>query len=272
MSLERKDNLKDSRPRILGIILARGGSKSVKKKNIRLINGVPLIAYTIAEALRSQWVTRVIVSSDDYEIRQTAVEYGAEAPFIRPAELATDTATALSADQHALAWAEKEEGQNYDYVVELMCTNPMKTSLDIDSALEKLVTTGADSVIGVTKLEDHHPIRIKKIEDDHIVDFCLPEIPETHRQQLKPDAYIRNGAIYSVKRDLLKNGSRYGTENSRPHIMPAERSVNIDTEMEVLVAEFLLKKYSRDYLKPVRSKEEAQKILRIIDEPKDIHV
>lgn len=272
MPQEQKNNLKGSKPRILAVILARGGSKSVKKKNICFINGIPLIAYTIAEALRSQWITRIIVSSDDQEIRQAAVEYGAQAPFIRPAELATDTATALSADQHALAWAEKEEGQNYDYVVELMCTNPMKTSVDIDSALEKLVTTGADSVIGVTKLEDHHPIRIKKIKDDRIVDFCLPEIPETHRQQLKPDAYIRNGAIYSVKRDLLKNGSRYGTAHSRPHIMPADRSVNIDTEMEVLVAEFLLKKYPRDYIKPVRSKEEAQKILQAIDEPKDVRV
>lgn len=272
MSQEQRDNLGDSKPRILGIILARGGSKSVKKKNIRPINGIPLIAYTIAEALRSQWITRVIVSSDDYEIRQTAVVYGAEAPFVRPDELATDTASALSADQHALAWAEKDEGQNYDYVVELMCTNPMKTFADIDSALEKLVTTEADSVIGVTRLEDHHPIRIKKIEDDRIVDFCLPEIPETHRQQLKPDAYIRNGAIYSVKRDLLKNGSRYGTTNSRPHIMPSDRSVNIDTEMEVLVAEFLLKKYPRDYIKPIRSKEEAQQILQTIDESKDVRV
>jgi len=272
MSSEQKNNFENSRPRILGIILARGGSKSVKKKNIRLINGVPLIAYTIAEALRSQWITRVIVSSDDHEIRRIAIEYGAEAPFVRPAELATDTATALSADQHALAWTEKNEGQNYDYVVELMCTNPMKTSSDIDSALEKLVTTGADSVIGVTRLEDHHPVRIKKIENDYIVDFCLPEIPETHRQRLKPDAYIRNGAIYSVKRDLLESGSRYGTANSRPYIMPSERSVNIDTEMEVLVAEFLLKKYSRVYIKPVKTKEEAEQILQAIDKPKDLYV
>ena len=87
-----------------------------------------------------------------------AIEYGAEAPFVRPAELSTDTATALSADQHALAWAEEDEGQPYDYVVELMCTNPMKTVFDIDSALEKLMTTGADSVIGVTQLEDHQEL------------------------------------------------------------------------------------------------------------------
>ncbi|OGX38711.1 MAG: cytidylyltransferase [Omnitrophica WOR_2 bacterium RIFCSPHIGHO2_02_FULL_50_17] len=250
-----------SNPRVLGIILARGGSKSVIKKNIRPLLGKPLIAYTICEALRSRWISRLIVSSDSEEIRRTAIQYGAQAPFVRPAELATDSATALAADQHALAWAEEEEGVPYDYVVELLCTNPMKTSADIDAALEKLMTTAVDSVIGVTKLEDHHPIRIKKIMDDQIVDFCLPEIPETHRQALKPDAYIRNGAIYAMKRDLLKRGSRYGTSDSRPYIMPAERSINIDAEIDMAVAEILLKKYPRNTISPVMTWEEAGKVL-----------
>ena len=249
------------RPRILGITLARGGSKSVKKKNIMPICGHPLIAYTVAEAKRSKLLTRYVVSSDDDEIRRVAIEYGAEAPFRRPAELATDTASALSADQHAVEWAERDEGLPYDYVVELMATNPMKTAEDIDAALTKLIETGADSVIGVTKLDDHHPIRIKKIVDDRIVNFCLPEIPETHRQQLKPDAYIRNGAIYAVKRDELMAGRRYGQEDSRPHIMDADRSVNVDGPIDVLIAQQLLEAESRDYIKPVRSAEEAAKIL-----------
>jgi len=252
-----------NKPRILGITLARGGSKSVIKKNIRLVNGTPLIAYTVAEARRSKWLTRYIVSSDDDEIRRIAIEYGAEAPFVRPAKLSTDTATAVSADQHALTWAESNEGRKYDYVVELMCTNPMKTAEDIDAALAKLVETGADSVIGVTPLEDHHPIRIKKIVDDRIVDFCLPEIPETHRQQLKPDAYIRNGAIYAVKRDLLAKGSRYGQKESRPYIMPATRSVNVDTEVDLIMAEILLKENPRDYVQPVMRREEAERKLKL---------
>ena len=223
------------------------------KKNIRPILGVPLIAYTIAEARCSKYIMRYIVSTDDEEIRQIAIRYGAEVPFLRPAHLATDEATSLAALQHAVAWVEEDEGEKYDYVVELMCTNPMKTAEDIDAAIEKLISTGADSVIGMHKLEEHHPIRIKKIVNDRIVDFCLPEIPETRRQDLKPDAYIRNGSIYATRRDLLMvQNVRYGTENSRPHIMPEERSVNVDTPIDFIVAEVLLKEAPRDYVRPVR--------------------
>ena len=183
---------------------------------------------------------------DCEEIQSIAIQFGAEAPFLRPDNLATDTATALAADQHALKWIEHDEHVEYDFFVELLVTNPMKSSEDIDGAIEKLINTGADSVIGVTKLDDHHPIRVKKIEDDLITDFCLPEIPETHRQQLTPEAYIRNGAIYASRRDLILAGKRYGTTNSRPYIMQADRSVNIDGEIDFLMAEILISKYHGD--------------------------
>ena len=242
----------NEKPRILGITLARGGSKSVPKKNIRPILDVPLIAYTMAEAIRSRFITRYLVSTDDVDIQETALKYGAEAPFLRPAEFSTDTASSVGALQHAVNWVENEEGQQYDYVIELMCTNPLKTVEDIDASIEKLVSTGADSVIAVHKLEDHHPIRIKKIIEDKIVDFCLPEIAETRRQDLKPDAYIRSGSIYALKRDhLMVEGLRYGTENSRPHILPPERSVNVDTEIDFMVAEKILENSPRTYIKPV---------------------
>ena len=238
--------------RVLAVTLARGGSKSVPRKNIRPILGVPVIAYTIAEAVRSKYITRYIVSTDDEVIRQVAIRYGAEAPFLRPAHLATDQATSLSALQHAVAWAEKQEGLKYEYVIELMCTNPMKSVEDIDTAIEKLISTGADSVIGMSKLEDHHPIRIKKIVDDRIVDFCLPETPETRRQDLKPEAYIRNGSIYALRRDVLMDqNQRHGTADSRPYIMPAERSVNVDTPIDFMVAEILLTQNPRPYVRPL---------------------
>jgi CMP-N-acetylneuraminic acid synthetase len=238
-------------PRVLGITLARGGSKSVPMKNIRPILDVPLIAYTIAEALRSRWITRYIVSTDDKRIRQVALEYGADVPFLRPTEFATDTASSVAALQHAVSWVEGEEREPYDYVIELMCTNPLKNVEDIDAALEKLITTGADSVIAVHKFEDHHPIRIKKIVDDRIVEFCLPEVRESRRQDLKPDAYIRSGSIYTMRRDhLMIEGRRYGTENSRPHVLPPDRAVNIDSEIDFLVAEMLLEKAPRTYIKP----------------------
>ncbi len=238
--------------RILALTLARGGSKSVPRKNIRPILGVPLIAYTIAEALRSKFITRYIVSTDDEEIRRVAMRFGADVPFLRPSEYSTDTASSVAAMQHAVGWVEQQEGIKYDYVIELMCTNPMKTVVDIDAVLQKLVTTGADSVIAVHKLDDHHPIRIKKIVDDRIVDFCLPEKPEMRRQDLKPDAYIRSGSIYGLRRDhLMVEGRRYGSENSRPYILPPERAVNVDTEIDFLMAERLMNQAPRTYIKPI---------------------
>lgn len=244
-----------SEHRVLAVTLARGGSKSVPRKNIRPILGVPLIAYTIAEAKRSKYITRYIVSTDDEEIRQIAMRYGAEAPFLRPAHLATDEATSAAALQHAVAWAEEDEGQEYEYVIELMCTNPMKTVEDIDAAIEKLIATGADSVIGMNRLEDHHPARIKKIVNDRIVDFCVPET-SSRRQDLKPDAYIRNGSIYAMRRDVLMiQGKHYGTENSRPYIMSTECLVNVDTLMDFMMAETLLKQNPRPYVRPLSEQE-----------------
>jgi len=227
--------------KVLGITLARGGSKSVLKKNIRAIAGKPLIAYTINEALKSKYLTRYIISTDDKNIKKISEEYGADVPFIRPKELATDTASSAAAIKHAVNFVEQEENCNYDFVIELMCTNPLKTVIDIDACIKKLIDTNADSVIAVHKLDDHHPARIKKIVNDYIVDFCISEVPESRRQDLKPDAYVRSGSIYALKRDhIVIEGLRYGSNNSRPYILPSKRAVNVDTEIDFLVAEKLL--------------------------------
>ena len=239
---EYKLVLKNKSFKILGITLARGGSKSVPKKNIKPICGKPLIAYTISEALKSKYLTRYIISTDDNEISEIAQQFGAEVPFLRPSKLATDTASSTAAIKHAVDFVEQEESCQYDYIIELMCTNPLKKVEDIDGCIKKLIDTGADSVIAVNKLEDHHPIRIKKIVDDKIVNFCLSEVAETRRQDLKPDAYVRSGSIYALRRDeLMIYNRRYGTDNSRPHILPPHRAVNVDTKIDFLVAEKLIK-------------------------------
>lgn len=223
--------------RVLAVTLARGGSKGVPHKNIRPLNGKPLIAYTILEALKSKLISKYIVSTDDINIQKIAIQYGAECPFLRPAKLSTDVATSVLALQHAVQWVEREEKIKYDYVVELMCTNPLKTVYDIDSCITKLINTKADSVIAVHQLEDHHPARIKKIVNDKIVDYCIPEIPESRRQDLKPEAYIRSGSIYALKRDhLMLDGRRYGSTESRPYVLPNERVINIDNEFDFLIA------------------------------------
>ena len=235
-------NLK-KKPRILAVTLARGGSKSVKNKNIKLINGLPLIYYTIKEVKKSKLIDRYIISTDSVKIANLVKKLGAEAPFIRPKNLSNDKSRAVDADKHALLWAEKDEAKKYDIFVEIMCTNPFKNVHDIDSVLKKIIKYKCDSVISVNRLFDHHPLRIKKIIRGKICNFnkLLIETPEQHRQFLKPKAYIRNGSIYAAKASLIRKGIRYGTVNSRPHIMPPERSINIDEPIDFVLAETLLK-------------------------------
>ena len=137
---------------------------------------------------------------------------------------------------------EERENLKFDFIVEIMCTNPLKTVQDIDSCILKLINTKSDSVIAVHKLEDHHPARIKKIVNDRIEDFCIAEIPESRRQDLKPDAYVRSGSIYALKRaHLIVEGLRYGSKDSRPYILPMERAVNLDTMYDFLVAEQMIR-------------------------------
>ena len=233
--------------RILAVSLARGGSRSIKNKNIAKLNGKPLIYYTIKEALKSKLITRYVVSTDNKKIKKIAKDLGADTPFLRPKKLSTSVAKAVDADRHALLFCEKEEKEKYDFFIELMITNPFKTYKDIDKVLLKLIKTKSDSVIGVTKLEDHHPLRIKKIVKDKILNFNknLKEIPEVHRQQLRPVAYIRNGSIYASKRNLIAKGIRYGTKNSRPYVMKNSLSVNIDEPIDLLRAEMILKKLKK---------------------------
>ena len=245
--------------KILAVILARGGSKSIKKKNLSLVNGVPLIAYTIVEALKSDYIDRVIVSSDDEEIRAVSIQYGAEAPFCRPDSLSGDAAKPVECNLHATKWAENDVGVRYSFVVELLCTNPFKTSVDIDNALKMQIDSNADSVIAVCRLEDHHPIRIKKIVEGRIENFFLEEVPESRRQDLKPDAYIRNGSIYSMRRDMLDKCIRYGTKDSLAYVMPRERTVNIDEPMDLFIAQTLMKKNPRNYVIPIMTLEDAYK-------------
>jgi len=229
---------------ILGITLARGGSRGVAKKNIIKINGVHLIGYTIKEALKSRHLTDYIISTDSPEIAVISKEYGAVAPFLRPASLSNDTATSVAALQHAVNWAEETYNRKYDIIVELMVTNPLKDVSDIDSCIDLMIDNNVDSVIAVHRLYDHHPSRIKKIVNGLIEDFCVEEVPESRRQDLFPEAYVRSGAIYVLNRDyLMSMGRRYGSKQSIPYVLPDWKGVNIDGEEDLLLVEYLINKY-----------------------------
>ena len=231
-----------SKKKILAITLARGGSKGVRKKNIRKIAGYPLIYYTIKEALKSKLINQYIVSTDDIDIQKISIKYGAEAPFLRPKKFSNDKATSVSALKHCVTWAEKKYKIKYDIVVELMCTNPLKNSYDIDTVLKKIIKTKADSVIAIHRILDQHPLRVKKIKNDKIIDFCFKEKKESRRQDLKPFAYLRSGSIYALNRNyLMKKNERYGSKNSKPYILPENRVINIDSEFDFLLAESIIK-------------------------------
>ena len=225
----------------MGITLARGGSKGIKNKNIKKINNKPLIYYTIRESLKSKFLTDYIVSTDSLDISKIAQKYKVDVPFIRPKKYSTDKASSSSALKHAVLFMEKKNNIKYDFIIEIMATNPLKNTYDIDSVIQKLIRTKADSVIAMSKVIEEHPRRLKKIIKDKIVDIMY-EKKESRRQDLEPYIYIRAGSIYAIKRDILiKRGLRYGTKNSRPYVLPYERSLNIDGERDFFIAEKILK-------------------------------
>lgn len=226
---------------ILGITLARGGSKGVKNKNIKILNKRPLIYYTIKEAIKSKLISEYIVSTDSQEIKKISEKYGASVPFLRPKKYSLDSSSSSDALKHAVGFMERKNKIKYDFIIEIMATNPLKNVKDIDSVILKLIKTKADSVIAMSRVIEQHPRRLKKIINDRIVDI-MPEIKESRRQDLKPKIYIRSGSIYGLKRDILiKKGLRYGTRDSRPYILPYKRSINIDDENDFMLANFLIK-------------------------------
>jgi len=225
----------------LGVILARGGSKGIPKKNIKPIAGKPLIAHTIEAALESKIFDQLVVSTDSEEIAEIARRHGASTPFMRPDELSQDHVWSRDALKHAVLACEEIYGVRYDYVVEMPCVSPLRRAEHIKEAYQKLISTGADSVTSVTQMADKHPVRMKRIVADQLEDFCkeYPEGEGSRRQDLEP-CYIRNGAIYSMTRDcIVKKFSRHG-EICRPYVMDELSSVNIDTMIDFKLAEVLL--------------------------------
>ena len=186
-------------------------------------------------------MTRVIVSTDSEEIAEVSKKYGAEVPFIRPAELATDSAKAIPVIQHAVAFMEDLEGEQYDAVMMLQPTTPFRRSSDINEAIRILEESGADSVISVVDVEGHHPARMKFLKEGRLIDPPYCEAYENQPRQELETMYLRNGAIYLTRREVLLQNSFKG-KDCRAWIMDTHRSVNIDTPLDFALAEFMLDK------------------------------
>jgi len=227
---------------MIALIPARGGSKGLPRKNILDFGGKPLIAHTIEAARNARGISEIIVSTDDSEIADVAIRYGANVPFLRPADLATDSSRAIDVYNYTLNRVEKEREITIPTLVVLLPTCPLRTAKDIENALELFKTKGADSV--VSYVEEHHPVWWHKGITDDLQFFDLfPDIELKNRQEFQK-SYYPNGAIYIFKTELLKQGVYY-TPNSYAYIMPRERSVDIDTMEDFELAEYYLKRYAR---------------------------
>lgn len=225
--------------KVLAVVPARGGSKSVPRKNIAPLGGVPLIGWTLRAAKASSRLTRCVVSTDDAEIAETAKRLGGDVPFMRPAGLATDAALSLPVLQHALAWAEAADGP-YDAVLMLQPTSPLRASGDIDAAVEMLERTGCESVVGVVDVGGWHPARMKRIVDGGALEnLDGPGEEDMRPRQALPPVYIRNGAIYLSRKDVVVSGRMVG-KDCRAYVMPENRSINIDGPADLAAAEYWL--------------------------------
>ena len=226
--------------KVLAIIPARGGAKGGPRKNLRVVAGIPLIGWSIAAAKAAVGLHRVIVSTDNQEIAETARALGAEVPFMRPVDLSGDAAPTLPVLQHAIRFVEDEERVRMDAVLLLQPTSPMRSAEDIQNALQIMLDKKPDSVVSLVEAGHAHPLLLKTIRDGRIVPYDIKFQEGVRRQDLAPEVFLTNGAIFIAQRDLAIEDSRLLGDVTLPYFMPPERSLDIDTEYDLQVADMLL--------------------------------
>lgn len=228
--------------RILALIPARGGSRGVPRKNIRPVAGRPLIAYTIDVALTlRRHFCRILLSTEDAEIAAVGRRCGLEVPYMRPIELAGDRVPSLPVVRHAVDWVERQDAVRLDWICLLQPTTPLRAPADVERALALAGRGGCDSVISVVEAVSDHPIRMKRIEGHRLLPYCIDEPEGTRRQDLRPAAYRRNGAIFLSRRDVVMESRSLWGEHIRPLVMPAERSVDVDDELDLKLVDLLIR-------------------------------
>lgn len=223
--------------RILALIPARGGSKGIKKKNIAVLNGYPLISYTIKESLSSKYVDDTVVTTDSDEIAKVSLEYGARLPFMRPKELADDNSKTIDAVIHAIDEL-KKMGEEYDVLLLLQPTQPLRTHEDIDMAIEAYFEHGMQAMVSVSPVDDH-PLLIRTIDENGKLNTLLEENSTCRRQDMA--RYYRvNGCIYINAVDELSEDTSFN-DNPIGFLMSKEHSVDIDEAKDLYLAEYYLR-------------------------------
>lgn len=222
--------------KILALIPARGGSKGIKDKNIKLLHGRPLIAYSIDCGLQSKYVDSVVVTTDSEKIAEISRQYGARVPFMRPAEYAQDTSTTLVAVLHAVN-ALKEMGETYDALLLLQPTQPLRTSEDVDKAIEVYFANGEADLISVSPVSEH-PVLMRTIGEDGRLRPLLDRAITIRRQDMPP-CYRLDGCIYINNIKNLNESTNFAA-NSVSYIMEHSHSVDIDDLADFYLAEYYL--------------------------------
>lgn len=235
--------MKKNRFDILALIPARGGSKRVKNKNIRLLEGKPLIAYTIEAAKQSKCINRIIVSTDSKRIAKVAREYGAEAPFLRPSEIATPESTEFEFHLHALKWLKENEGYEPNLIVNLYPTSPFRKVSTIDKAIEKMLSHPEADSLRTVKRCSEHPYKMWTSSEKYLSPFVSSKNSNIHTlsYHLLPEVYIQNASIYITRpRVIYKYKSTIG-KKVMGFIMPEDESFDINTPRDFLIAELMVK-------------------------------
>ncbi len=225
---------------VLGLITARGKSKGIPGKNLFPCAGKPLIAWTIEASRNAAAIDRVLVSTDDPEIAETARELGAECPFLRPAELATDSAGTAGVTLHALEWLESTDGFIPEYIMILQPTSPLRMAADIDGAVELARIKNADAVISITE-PLVNPFLTAYLRGDGTLDYLFDQSKSALPRQENPGDCFINGAIYLVRRDAFLEHRKFLLPKTFPFFMPQERSIDIDTPYHMEICDLLLK-------------------------------
>jgi CMP-N-acetylneuraminic acid synthetase len=234
------EEFNNRRMRVLGLIAARGGSKGLPRKNIRLLCGKPLLQYTAESALSARRLSRVVLTTDDEEIAEVGRNCGLEVPFMRPAELAADNTPTLPVVQHAIGWMEAH-GVYFDAICQLQPTNPLRRPEDIDACIESLERSDADAVMTILPIppeyNPHWAYFRGENGDLHLSTGEATPIPQ--RQKLPP-SFHRDGSVYVTRRDVvMKENSLYG-KRVIGHLLDANQTVNIDGPEDWKRAEAIL--------------------------------
>ena len=221
--------------KVLALIPARGGSKGLPGKNVRLLGGKPLLAWSVQAAKASKYVDRIVLSSDDAEIMAVARAAGCDVPFTRPADFATDSAGVQDVVIHAL----DSLGEAFDYVVLLQPTSPLRSAADMDACIEACVAAGAPSCVSVTR-PAKSPYWMFFLDEDGTGHPVLGDDNTGKRRQELRQAYVLNGAVYVVEVARFRESLTFVGPQTRFHVMPEERSCDIDTLLDFSVAETLV--------------------------------